>query len=66
MITYDNLGVIKNDYQKDEDSIKLFWNEISKMKQEKNWSKKEIVKLFHSVIPEFNYLDRGKYLDSKM
>tara|TARA_B100001059_G_scaffold227177_1_gene256624 strand:- start:1514 stop:2695 length:1182 start_codon:yes stop_codon:yes gene_type:complete len=66
MITYDNFGVIKNDYVKDEDSIKLFWNEISKMKQEKNWSKKEIIKLFHSVIPEFNYLDKGKYLDSKM
>ena len=66
MITYHNLGVIKNDYQKDEDSIKLFWSEISKMKLEKKWSKKEIVKLFHSVIPEFNYLDKGKYLDSKM
>ena len=66
MITYHNLGVIKNNYQKDEDSIKLFWSEISKMKLEKKWSKKEIVKLFHSVIPEFNYLDKGKYLDSKM
>ena len=52
--------------KKMKDSIKLFWNEISKMKLEKKWSKKEIVKLFHSVIPEFNYLDKGKYLDSKM
>ena len=66
LVTYDSLGVIKNDYQKDEDSINFFWNEISKMKLEKKWSKKQIVKLFHSVIPEFNYLDKGKYLDSKM
>ena len=37
-----------------------------KMKQNGNWNKQGIVDLFFEMIPEFEYVDKGKFLDGKM
>jgi UDP-N-acetylglucosamine 4,6-dehydratase len=36
------------------------------MKTAGNWTKPEIVDLFHEMIPDFGHKETGKYLDEKM
>lgn len=66
MSRFDNLGVIKNDALYQQELLTLFEATISKFKQEKCWSKGQIVELFHQMIPDFGHKETGKYLDSKM
>lgn len=66
MNRFDNLGIIKNDANFDEDLLNEFDREITRMKSELSWSKEDIVKLFHKMIPDFGHKETGKYLDSKM
>ena len=66
MERFNNLGVIKNDLNFDSEKLKMFENEISKMKAEKKWDKEQIVKLFFEMLPDFGHRETGKYLDSKM
>jgi FlaA1/EpsC-like NDP-sugar epimerase len=61
-----NLGVIKNESNSEYDKINHFTTAINKMNEEGNWSKGEIVALFHTMIPDFGHKETGKYLDAKM
>lgn len=61
-----NLGIIKNKALFDEKKLDYFTKEINNYRKKGAWDKKIIVKLFFDMIPEFNYEDKGKYLDSKM
>ena len=36
------------------------------MKEQLNWDKVEIVKLFNSLIKDFDHKETGKYLDGRM
>ncbi len=66
MKSFQNLGVIKNTPQYDSSKLELFEKEITRMKSAGVWTKKEIVDLFYKMIPDFGYIEKGKYLDSKM
>ncbi len=66
MSRFDNLGVIKNEAIYDNDLLTLFETTVSKLKQQKKWSKSELVDLFHQMIPDFGHKETGKYLDGKM
>ncbi len=66
MIRFKNLGIIKNDAIYDDDKITLFKQEINDMRKTVCWNKKQIVSLFHHMIPDFGHLETKKYLDSKM
>lgn len=66
MERFDNLGVIKNNDIFDADLVAEFEKTISNLKQDKSWTKDEIVTLFFKMIPEFGHKETGKYLDSKM
>jgi len=63
---FKNLGIIKNMTDYDKEKLRTFEEQIDKMKKAKSWSKKEMVELFHSIIPSFGHMETGKYLDSKM
>jgi FlaA1/EpsC-like NDP-sugar epimerase len=63
---FNGIGIIKNEPVFDEEKLNHFMNEIERMKNTLNWSKKEIVELFEYMLPEFKHLERGKYLDEKM
>jgi len=63
---FQNLGVIKNAPDYDLDKLQDFESEIQRMKSVGNWEKKQIVDLFFKMIPDFGYLEKGKYLDGKM
>lgn len=66
MNRFDNLGIIKNSDTVEIDKINHFSETISAMKQNKNWTKEQIVKLFCDILPDFRHKETGKYLDGKM
>lgn len=60
------LGVIRNDVNYDEIKLSLFEKEIKNMRNAGTWSRKELIDLFNTMIPEFNHKETGKFLDSRM
>ena len=63
---FKNLGIIKNEAVYDSNLLDHFKTSIDKMKQNGSWTKKELVDLFFEMIPNFDYVEKGKYLDAKM
>ncbi len=63
---FKNIGIIKNELSIDHEKINLFDKEITKMRNTGSWNKHEIIDLFNRMIPNFNHIETGKYLDSKM
>jgi len=63
---FENLGIIKNEAVYDQQKINYFTQSIQNMKHNGKWTKKEIVKLFFEMIPNFAYVEKSKYLDAKM
>ena len=61
-----NLGIVKNDPIYEEEKLKYFLKTISEFRETKQWTKEQIVDLFHEMIPNFGHVETHKYLDSKM
>ena len=61
-----NIGIIKNEAIYDKEKIAYFSDTINRLKRNKKWTKQELVDLFFEMIPDFNYEEKGKYLDDKM
>ena len=66
MERFVNLGVIKNEINFDDEKLKSFEETIKAYKEDLSWNKKEIVKEFFKLIPDFGHKETGKYLDGKM
>ena len=66
MARFDNLGVIKNEPLYQQHLLTHFEQSISAYKEQKAWTKEQLVELFHQMIPDFGHKETGKYLDSKM
>lgn len=66
MERFENLGVIKNISEFDEGKLNQFENIINKLRSSLSWTKQQIVDQFFIMIPDFDYEDKGKYLDGKM
>jgi len=63
---FQNLGIIKNELKLENGQLQFFEEHIANFRTSKNWTKEEIVALFHKMIPDFGHKETGKYLDSKM
>jgi FlaA1/EpsC-like NDP-sugar epimerase len=66
MQRFKNLGVIKNDPVFDIELISSFEKSIAHMKENKEWSKNQILQLFFDTVPDFGHKETGKHLDEKM
>ncbi len=66
LIRFKNIGIIKNEATYNADNIKHFTTTIQNFKQTGKWSKEQLVVLFFEMIPNFEYVEKGKYLDAKM
>jgi hypothetical protein len=66
MDRFNSLGIIKNEAVYDQQKIGHFSKTIKTLKQNRKWTKKELVELFFEMIPNFAYVEKGKYLDAKM
>ncbi len=63
---FQSITAIKNQPRFDPALLDQFAFAITSMRQKGSWSKDEIVRLFNQMIPEFNHLETGKYLDGRM
>ena len=66
MDRFKNLGIIKTKLEFDIKKLESFEQTILNMKKNLSWTKKDIVKEFFKLIPNFEYEDKGKYLDDKL
>ena len=64
--TFHKLGIVKAEGSFDNEELENFVKTITQFKKDKAWTKKAIVALFFKMLPELDYEDKGKYLDSKM
>lgn len=65
MERFESIGVIQNKLDYNGALLDEFERAIISFRK-RSWSKAEIVELFNKMIPDFNHLETGKYLDSKM
>ena len=64
--SFKNLGIIKNELKTEPEKLEYFERNIQKLRNSGVWMKQDLTDLFNHMIPNFNHLEKGKYLDSKM
>ncbi len=63
---YADLGIVTQVLKVDPSLLQQFRKEIARLMEQGAWSKEDLVRLFHMLLPELDYEDKGKYLDAKM
>ena len=63
---FESIGIIKNEAIYDDTKLNAFEQGIDELRKNKNWEKRDILKLFLDIAPNFNHIETGKYLDEKM
>ena len=63
---FETIGVIKNDPIFDEGGLNTFVDTVNSFIKEPTWSKEVIVNAFRCVLPEFNHVELGKSLETRM
>ena len=63
---FEHLGIVKSQLDFNVAVLDNFLERINVLKKNGKWTKEEVVSLFNEVLPDFQHLDTGKYLDSKM
>jgi len=66
MDRFESVGVILNAPGFDPMLLDHFMSEIGRIRSRIPWDKPEIVALFKRMIPEFDHMETGRYLDSRM
>ena len=64
--TYKSLGVIKNSIKRDIGEIDIIFKNLETIFSKKNVLKSDIINLLKKYLPNFNHIETGKNLDSKM
>lgn len=66
MERFENLGIVKSNLSFKEEKLEGFLSHIDTLMESKQWTKTDLVDLFHSLLPAFQHKETGKYLDAKM
>jgi UDP-N-acetylglucosamine 4,6-dehydratase len=66
MDRFESIGVIRNRPLFDNEKLDSFINGLEEILAGPTWGKKEIVRLFINILPEFAHKETGKYLDQRM
>jgi len=64
--SFESIGVIKNKPEYDERVLENFEKDITKMRSQLSWTKKDLVNLFSRTLKNFYLEERDKFLDEKM
>ena len=64
--TYSSIGVIKNKGIYDNDKLISFLDGLKNVSKKEDWTREDLTNLFYEILPDFNHLETGKYLDGKM
>jgi FlaA1/EpsC-like NDP-sugar epimerase len=65
-VTFKNLGVVKNSKKRDHREIDTIITHLYNLFQSKDVTKNDLVNILEQYLPNFNHLETGKGLDSKM
>ena len=63
---FESLGIINNSYYQHDNKLDLFLDSIKKYKENKQWTKENILSEIKKVLPDFKHSEKGKNLDCKM
>jgi hypothetical protein len=63
---FENMGVIKNEAIFDLGKLGWFLVELAQIRQQMSWGSQIIVDFCNEMIKDFNYIETGKYLDSRI
>ena len=63
---FDGIGVIRNAPVFDVSLLNEFSTTIDKLRAQRAWNRQDLVTLFHRMLSDFNHLDTGKFLSSRM
>jgi FlaA1/EpsC-like NDP-sugar epimerase len=63
---YVDIGVIRNEDLLDDERLDEFLDGIEKLRRTKQWTKADLVQLFHKVLNNFSHKETFKYLDDRM
>ena len=63
---FEHLGIVKSQMYYDSALLDDFISQIAAMRSNQSWNKQDIVALFQGLLPEFQHVEKGKYLDAKM
>ncbi|WP_086257222.1 polysaccharide biosynthesis protein [Campylobacter vicugnae] len=66
MSRFDTIGVIENDVINNAENLEIFKQNIKAMICDNKFDKNAIMTEFMRVLPEFNHIEKGRYLDGKM
>ena len=66
MDRFKNLGIIKNEANFSSNMLDNFLEVIDDLRSQTVWEKAPIVDLFNKMIPDFDHIETGKYLDGRM
>jgi len=66
MNRFEDIGIIKNEVEFEVEKLIRFDEEISRLKNNGEWSRFELIDLFNWMIPNFNHKETGKFLDGRM
>ena len=66
MERFETVGVIRNKPEFNSALLDAFAHEIQEMRVKRTWDKEDLLRLFHSLIPDFAHKETGKYLDQRM
>jgi FlaA1/EpsC-like NDP-sugar epimerase len=64
--SFQNLGVIKNSLKRDIAEIDAIFDKLNCLFESNKSSKHRIVEILNDYLPNFNHIEKGKGLDSKM
>ena len=63
---FETIGVIKNRLEFNSSKLDNFKSKIESFRNQRNWTKQDILDLFLDILPEFDHKETGKYLDQRM
>ena len=63
---YEGIGIIKLDYEYDENILLYFLHEIDTMIDKGQWTRKDIKNLFCKILPNFDHIEKNKHLDNHL
>lgn len=63
---FDSINIINEKLHVEHEVLDYFKEEIKRLRESRAWSKHDILKLYKTVLVDFNHLDTGKYLNQRM
>ena len=64
--SYESIGIVESSSANYNTKIKSFINEIETLRDKKQWSREDLIKLVKKNVPELDHVETGKFLDQRM